>query len=110
MKIENQPSFKSVTLTKTAERAMSKRLASGEFISTCNNFVQQHKNSKLDIIVSTFNEKSDRLIAFIKHNGRQINYMEESKITRFLYTPVHFLEKISEQAKALESILFRNKV
>ena len=110
MKIENQPSFRSATLTKTAERAMSKRLASGEFISTCNNFVQQHKNSKLDIIVSTFNEKSDRLIAFINRDGKQLDYIEEGKIARFLYTPVHFIERVSEKAKAFESILFKNKV
>ena len=109
MKIENQLNFKSAHFSRTADRALCKRLAAGEFVKYKTDFLNKYKDSKLDINISTVNEESNRLLAVISINNRQVNMVQESRLTKFLYTPVHFIEKLSKEIEILESRFFNKQ-
>ena len=106
MKVENQLSFKSARFTKAADIAMSKRLASGEFIAARTDFLRKYDNSAFDITVSTVKENSKRLTAQVDYEGKQVMSDEEGCLTKFFCTPAFFLDKLSEKIDSLETKMF----
>ena len=106
MKVDNQLAFKSAYFTKSADIAMSKRLASGEFDAIRTKFLNRYKNSKIKVSVSTVNEKSTRLDADIEYNGKKYPFAKESRWERFWYTPARYIEKLSEKIDYIEESTF----
>lgn len=113
MQVNNryQPSFKAVSYTPNALKAMSKRMPAGKFLKVQSDFIEKYKDSAFDISVCTTSDESIRLAAKIKkvtQNGDKpsfYEYIEETIFSSTFRSPEKFIEKLAEYVNKKETVL-----